>query len=220
MTGSLMERLDDIPKPAWIALLVVSFILFWPIGLALLIYLKWSGRMFCSRSLRSLVRTRRPRSPPRGARRMAFLEAPPWLGPRQRQCRLRRISRGDASPARRGTARVPRLPRPAARRQGPLRVRPVHERAAQPAARRRTAGSDSLRLRQPVLRPSRRPRREGFSMSVIQLHRQSQLDRPLGEIEQHGKGIARVLLERRIVGQRHRAPRRRRYRRPPSRSRH
>ena len=48
MTG-LMERLDDIPKPAWIALLVVSFILFWPIGLDLLIYLKWSGRMFCSR---------------------------------------------------------------------------------------------------------------------------------------------------------------------------
>jgi hypothetical protein len=48
MTG-LMERLDDIPRPAWIALVVVSFILFWPIGLGLLIYLKWSGRMFCSR---------------------------------------------------------------------------------------------------------------------------------------------------------------------------
>ncbi len=47
MTG-LMNRLDDLPKPAWIALLVVSFIVFWPIGLALLIYLKWSGRMFCS----------------------------------------------------------------------------------------------------------------------------------------------------------------------------
>src|SRR3990170_8186378 len=46
-------------------------------------------------SLRSLVRTRRPRSPPRGARRMAFLEAPSWLEPRKRQCRLRRISRGD-----------------------------------------------------------------------------------------------------------------------------
>ena len=45
----LMERLDDIPRPAWIALVVVSFILFWPLGLALLIYLKWSGRMFCSR---------------------------------------------------------------------------------------------------------------------------------------------------------------------------
>jgi len=47
MTG-FMERLDDIPRPAWIALVIVSFILFWPIGLALLIYLKWSGRMFCS----------------------------------------------------------------------------------------------------------------------------------------------------------------------------
>jgi hypothetical protein len=43
----LMQRLDDIPRPAWIALMVVSFIVFWPIGLALLIYLKWSGRMFC-----------------------------------------------------------------------------------------------------------------------------------------------------------------------------
>lgn len=51
MTG-LMERLDDIPRPAWIALVVVSFIVFWPIGLALLIYLKWSGRMFCSRHAR------------------------------------------------------------------------------------------------------------------------------------------------------------------------
>src|ERR1700704_1500124 len=29
MTG-LMERLDDIPRPAWIALVVVSFIVFWP----------------------------------------------------------------------------------------------------------------------------------------------------------------------------------------------
>jgi len=44
----LLEKLDDIPRPAWIALVVLSFILFWPLGLALLIYLKWSGRMFCS----------------------------------------------------------------------------------------------------------------------------------------------------------------------------
>jgi Protein of unknown function (DUF2852) len=43
-----MERLDDIPKAAWIALVVLGFIVFWPVGLALLIYLKWSGRMFCS----------------------------------------------------------------------------------------------------------------------------------------------------------------------------
>jgi len=44
----LLEKLDDIPRPAWIALIVLSFILFWPLGIALLIYLKWSGRMFCS----------------------------------------------------------------------------------------------------------------------------------------------------------------------------
>jgi hypothetical protein len=45
--GGLVERLDDIPRPAWIALVVLGFIVFWPVGLALLIYLKWSGRMFC-----------------------------------------------------------------------------------------------------------------------------------------------------------------------------
>lgn len=43
----LMEKLDDIPKAAWIALVVLGFIVFWPVGLALLIYLKWSGRMSC-----------------------------------------------------------------------------------------------------------------------------------------------------------------------------
>lgn len=45
MNYGLMERLDDIPKAAWIALVVLGFIVFWPVGLALLIYLKWSGRM-------------------------------------------------------------------------------------------------------------------------------------------------------------------------------
>ena len=45
----LIDRIDDLGKPAWIALMVLSFILFWPIGIALLVYLKWSGRMFCSR---------------------------------------------------------------------------------------------------------------------------------------------------------------------------
>ena len=46
--NGLMEKLDDLPRPAWIALVVLGFIVFWPIGLGLLIYLKWSGRMFCS----------------------------------------------------------------------------------------------------------------------------------------------------------------------------
>ena len=45
--ATLIEKLDDHGKPAWIALLVFSFIVFWPAGLALLAYMIWSGRMGC-----------------------------------------------------------------------------------------------------------------------------------------------------------------------------
>jgi hypothetical protein len=44
---ALVAQLDDIGKPAWIALTVVSFILFWPLGLLLLGFLIGSGRMAC-----------------------------------------------------------------------------------------------------------------------------------------------------------------------------
>jgi len=40
-------RVDDFGKPAWIALMVIGFIVFWPIGLAILAYMIWSGRMGC-----------------------------------------------------------------------------------------------------------------------------------------------------------------------------
>lgn len=40
-----LERLDDLPKGAWIAIMVVTFIVAWPIGLAVLGYLLWSGKM-------------------------------------------------------------------------------------------------------------------------------------------------------------------------------
>ena len=46
---AVVERIDDFGRPAWIALMVVGFIVFWPIGLALLAYLLWSGRMGCRR---------------------------------------------------------------------------------------------------------------------------------------------------------------------------
>ncbi len=49
MTNTV-DQLDRWGKPAWIALMVVSFIFFWPVGLALLAYLIWSGRMGCSNS--------------------------------------------------------------------------------------------------------------------------------------------------------------------------
>ena len=40
--------LDARGKGAWIAAMVIAFILFWPIGLALLFYMIWSNRMSCS----------------------------------------------------------------------------------------------------------------------------------------------------------------------------
>lgn len=43
----LAARLDDYGKPAWLLVMVLGFILFWPIGLAVLAYLLWSGRMGC-----------------------------------------------------------------------------------------------------------------------------------------------------------------------------
>lgn len=45
--SQMVERIDDFGRPAWIALMVVSFILFWPLGLAVLAFLLWSGRMGC-----------------------------------------------------------------------------------------------------------------------------------------------------------------------------
>ena len=42
--------LDDKGKGAWIAAMVLGFIFFWPAGLALLMYMIWSKRMFSGKS--------------------------------------------------------------------------------------------------------------------------------------------------------------------------
>lgn len=42
---AIVWRLDDIGRPAWIAVMVLGFVVFWPIGLAILGFLLWSGRM-------------------------------------------------------------------------------------------------------------------------------------------------------------------------------
>jgi hypothetical protein len=44
--------LDRKGKPAWIAAMVLGFIFFWPVGLALLAYMIWGKKMFrsCSKS--------------------------------------------------------------------------------------------------------------------------------------------------------------------------
>jgi hypothetical protein len=41
----MVLKLDEMGRPAWIGLMVLSFILFWPLGLAVLAFLLWSGRM-------------------------------------------------------------------------------------------------------------------------------------------------------------------------------
>jgi hypothetical protein len=46
---TLADRLDDIGKPAWIALVVVGFVVFWPLGVLALGYTIGSGRMGCWR---------------------------------------------------------------------------------------------------------------------------------------------------------------------------
>jgi hypothetical protein len=40
------DWLDERGKAAWIVAMVIGFVLFWPIGLALLAYMIWSKRMF------------------------------------------------------------------------------------------------------------------------------------------------------------------------------
>jgi len=43
----LVATLDEYGKPAWITATIVGFLLWWPVGLGVLAYLIWSGRMGC-----------------------------------------------------------------------------------------------------------------------------------------------------------------------------
>jgi hypothetical protein len=50
IVAKLDAKLDELGKPAWIALMVLGFFIWWPLGLAILAYIIWSGRMSCWRS--------------------------------------------------------------------------------------------------------------------------------------------------------------------------
>lgn len=50
--GTVEAQLDSWGKPAWIAAMVLGFILVWPLGLAILFYMIWSGRMGCHSNAR------------------------------------------------------------------------------------------------------------------------------------------------------------------------
>ncbi|HUD53158.1 DUF2852 domain-containing protein [Parvibaculum sp.] len=51
-----VAMLDDLPKGAWIAVMVLGFVLFWPVGLGVLFYLIWSGKMHAWRQERREMR--------------------------------------------------------------------------------------------------------------------------------------------------------------------
>ena len=40
-------KLDELGKPAWIALMILGFVFWWPIGLVILAFILGSGRMGC-----------------------------------------------------------------------------------------------------------------------------------------------------------------------------
>lgn len=42
-----VDKLDELGKPAWIALMILGFIAWWPLGVVLLAFILGSGRMGC-----------------------------------------------------------------------------------------------------------------------------------------------------------------------------
>lgn len=58
--GRARDWLDERGKPAWIIAMILGFVAFWPLGLALLAYMIWSKRMFSCSSRRAHVRYSAP----------------------------------------------------------------------------------------------------------------------------------------------------------------
>jgi hypothetical protein len=44
---AIAAKIDELGFPAWIILMILSFVFWWPLGLAILAFLIWSGRMGC-----------------------------------------------------------------------------------------------------------------------------------------------------------------------------
>ena len=46
---AIVAKLDELGKPAWIALMILGFFIWWPLGLATLAFIIGSGRMTSSK---------------------------------------------------------------------------------------------------------------------------------------------------------------------------
>jgi hypothetical protein len=66
------DWLDDKGKGAWIAVMVLGFIFFWPVGLALLAYMIWSKRMFSGSCAKGGYRARHVHTAFRSSGNYAF----------------------------------------------------------------------------------------------------------------------------------------------------
>jgi Protein of unknown function (DUF2852) len=43
----IVAKIDELGRPAWIALMILGFIIWWPLGLATMVFMFGSGRMSC-----------------------------------------------------------------------------------------------------------------------------------------------------------------------------
>ena len=89
---TLAAKLDDLGNPAWIALTVVSFVVWWPLGLIVLGYLVGSGRMaqWAGCSWRN-AQQRNPRNPGGWWSRPAGPSSGNWAFDEYRAETLRRL---------------------------------------------------------------------------------------------------------------------------------
>jgi hypothetical protein len=82
----ITARIDEFGKAAWIGLIVLGFWAFWPLGLAILAFTIWSGRMGCGfhggydRWQHKMERMQRKMDWMRS--RMSGEPGPAWCGPR------------------------------------------------------------------------------------------------------------------------------------------
>ena len=51
----IAAKLDEFGKPAWILLMILGFVWWWPLGLVMLAFIIGSGRMGCARLRRSAI---------------------------------------------------------------------------------------------------------------------------------------------------------------------
>jgi hypothetical protein len=93
----MVAKLDEWGKPAWIALMILGFVVWWPIGLATLAFIIGSGRMSCWKGggmSRWHAVPDQMRQPERGGRRRA----------RAATARLTSIARTPCSASKRSSA--------------------------------------------------------------------------------------------------------------------